>query len=275
MFAKDVGFGCGVVFYAAMPVKVVLRDVQTRCGCRLEYGAVVELKARKLQHPALGQSICLQCLRECAKQGGADIACYGYRLPCACQQLPSQCSYRGFAIGARNAQHFGGIAALLLQLPQGVHKQIQLAAYPKPFLAGSVEHAVRIGRAKPWADENRAHIGREQLGRKTARYKAHLWHIVLQGCQLRRLLAAICHGKLRPATRTPARHSQPRSAQAQHQHMALRECRRACTSRVRCTAACGGQNGVCLAQTVGGCRGVLHVFNAVSMLIDQPDTAAW
>lgn len=47
---------------------------------------------------------------------------------------------------------------------------------PKALLAGGVEHAVRIGGAKPWADENRAHIGREQLGRKTARYSAPVAH---------------------------------------------------------------------------------------------------
>ena len=55
--AKNSGFRSGIGVHAAMPVQVVLRDVQHCGGGGLKALAAVELKAGQLQHPHLGQRL--------------------------------------------------------------------------------------------------------------------------------------------------------------------------------------------------------------------------
>ena len=55
LITKNTGFGCGVGGHAAVPVQVVLRDVEHCCRCGFKTLAAVELEARQLQNPHLGQ----------------------------------------------------------------------------------------------------------------------------------------------------------------------------------------------------------------------------
>jgi hypothetical protein len=65
----------------------------------------VELKARQLQHPDLGQRGRVEMARQRVEQRGADIAGHGHRLARALDQLARERRDRGLAIGAGDGQH--------------------------------------------------------------------------------------------------------------------------------------------------------------------------
>ena len=71
---EDAPLRLGVGLHVAVPIKVVLGDVQNSCGCALEARRRVELKARELKHPDLGQNACIERLVELGHGVGADVA---------------------------------------------------------------------------------------------------------------------------------------------------------------------------------------------------------
>ena len=61
--AENAGLGGGVVVHAAVPVQMVLAEVEHHGRSRLKLAAVVQLEAGEFQHPDLGQGLRVQGLR--------------------------------------------------------------------------------------------------------------------------------------------------------------------------------------------------------------------
>ena len=159
LLAKDMCFVLRVCLHAAVPIQMVLRNVQHRCSRGFKYRATVQLKARQFQHPALRQRISIQCSSQRIEQGRADIARHSHCLACALQQLSRQLGDRGFAIGAGNAQNMRCIVARLPQIAQSVHEQVKFPTRPKLAGLRRLQDRFDIGWAQTGADKHGTHVG--------------------------------------------------------------------------------------------------------------------
>ena len=88
--AKNEALGLRISGHGAVPVQVVLADVEHGRSGRLKVAYPVELKAGKLQHPDLGQGVGIQMLRQRIEQRRADVARHRHGFARALDQLPSQ-----------------------------------------------------------------------------------------------------------------------------------------------------------------------------------------
>ena len=219
LLAKDMGLCIGISLHAAMPVQMVLRDIEHRRCRGFKTMAIVELKAGQLQHPGLGQCLGINALGQGIEQAGANIARHAHAQTSMFQQLPRQRGNCGLAVGAGNAKHLGRIAMGLAQTLEGMGKQIQLATNRQTDAARCGEyrrHAVR-------AQTRRAIDGAEilainQRGAEFAHHKAHAGQLCLQSRQKWRSLARISHDNFCARPHAPACHGDTRDAQPQNQH---------------------------------------------------------
>jgi hypothetical protein len=108
--AEDLRFGRDIGIHIAVPVEMVLRDVEHHGGRRLEALHVGQLEAGQLQHPDLRQGLRVHMGRQRVEQRGADVARHGHGFPGALHQLAQQRGHSGFTVGARDGQHFGPVA---------------------------------------------------------------------------------------------------------------------------------------------------------------------
>ena len=128
-FPEDAGLGSSIGLHAAVPVEVVLRDVEHHGGCGFKALHAIELEARQLQHPCLRQILSINASAQRIEQCGADITGHAHAHASMLEQLAGQRSHRGLAVRARYRQHLGCIAMGLLQTLQRSGKQIQFAAH--------------------------------------------------------------------------------------------------------------------------------------------------
>ena len=167
--AENAGFGGGVIVHAAVPVQMVLAEVEHHGRSRLKQAAVVQLEARQLQHPHLGQGLGIQRLGQRIEQGWADVAGYGDRLAGARDQLAGQRGDRGFAVGAGDGQHAGCVGVLRVQVGQGLGKQAEFATHPQAQTAGCVHQGRGVCGCQTGAHKDGADVGAlNGIGRKIA-----------------------------------------------------------------------------------------------------------
>ena len=120
----------------AVPVEMILRHIENGRHGRLEAAAGVELKARQLQHPNLGQCatvlLRIKLVRKGVEQGRADVARHRHGPACAEHQLACQRSHRGLAVGAGHADHLGHVALRRLQVSQRLRKEVEFTGAGHP-----------------------------------------------------------------------------------------------------------------------------------------------
>ena len=166
---ENAGLGGGVVIHAAVPVQMVLAEIEHHSCSRLKRAAAVQLEAGEFQHPDLGQGLRVHGLRQRVEQGRADVAGHGNRLAGARDQLAGQRGDRGFAIGAGDGQHTGRIGALHVQVGQGLGKQAELATHPQAQAAGCVHQGRGVCGCQTGAHEYGPDVGAlNGIGRKIA-----------------------------------------------------------------------------------------------------------
>ncbi len=221
--AEDARLGLRVGLQAAVPVQVVLRDVE-HGGCRRREAArTVELEAGQLQHPDLGQRARVDALAQRIEQRGADVARHGHAPARAFDEQAGERGDRGLAVGARDGQHGGRIAVARAQFAQrlGIQAQFALCAYLAS--AGSYHYRSNIR----WRQARRAVHRMQRAAFDQGRVERpgkelRLRQLGTKLGELRRVLARVGHRHLRAAARAPARHRQARGAQAQDEHAAAR-----------------------------------------------------
>ena len=233
--AKHARLGRRVSLHAAVPVQMVLRDVE-HCGRRrLEGMCGVQLKAGQLQHPDIGQGIGLQPFGERVQQRGADVAGHGHCFARALCELARERRHGGLAIGARDGDDGGRVAALRLQIGQRLAEQVQLARHGHAAPRCFVQHGLQLGRGQAGAAQHAGHGFIHQAGGQCAARKAHAFR---QAGALRRSLARVGHRHPIALAQAPARHRQPRKAQTQNQHVCAHRLTSASALPARpCTAA--------------------------------------
>ena len=94
-----------------VPVQVVLADIEYGRSGGLKTLGRVELKARQLKHPDLGQGGVGNHLCKCVEQRGANIAGHGHGFARSAHQLSRKGGHGGLAVGACDGQH-GGLVGL-------------------------------------------------------------------------------------------------------------------------------------------------------------------
>ena len=104
---KNVGLGLGVGSHAAVPIQMVLRQVQHHGRGGLESTRQLELKAGQLQHPDFGQIFCSQGMGQRVQKRRADIAGHRHAFAGPTHQMTRERGYGGLAIGTGNGQHLG------------------------------------------------------------------------------------------------------------------------------------------------------------------------
>ena len=137
---KNTRLGCGIGLHAAVPVQVVLGDVEHHGRRGLKALQPVELKAGQLQHPGLGQIERINPGAQRIEQGGANIACHGHADACVLQQFAGQRCDGGFAVGTGNCQHLGRVAVGRSHALQSGGKQIQFPAHRQADGTGCIHH---------------------------------------------------------------------------------------------------------------------------------------
>ena len=125
-----------VGLHRAVPVEVVLRDVEQRGRARLEAGHAVQLEARQFEHPYLRQEVLVvrigQGLRvERRSQRGEhrrpDVAGHRDAAPGALDEERRHCRRRRLAVGAGDGEHVRRVAALGLEGGERLHEEIEFA----------------------------------------------------------------------------------------------------------------------------------------------------
>ena len=218
--AKNTGLGRRIGRDVAMPVQVVLRNVQHRRRRGLKARGTVELEARQLQHPYLGKLACVDALRQGIEQRRADIAGHSHRFARMLHQPPGEGGDRGLAVGPRDGQQGRCIAMRRQQRTQGHRIQAQFAFSAYSTSASSYKYRSNFGRTESRrAVHRRQALALNQRGPEGSRDKTHLGQLPLQQKQLRRSLARVSHGDLGTAAHAPARHGQARSAQPQDENV--------------------------------------------------------
>ena len=110
---EHLGLGRRISGHAAMPVQVVLGQVEHRGSRRLEGVTAVELKTRQFQHPDVGQGVRVEAGGQRIQQGRADVARYNHGLARPLHELPSQCGHGGLPVCPGDAEHLRVIVAVL------------------------------------------------------------------------------------------------------------------------------------------------------------------
>ena len=110
--AEDARLGSGVGGHVAMPVQMVLRQVEDNGSGGLEILHAIELEAGEFEHPDIGQRAGVDVCRQGVEQGRADVAGDGHGLAGALDQLASERGDGRLAVGAGDGQHGGPVARL-------------------------------------------------------------------------------------------------------------------------------------------------------------------
>jgi hypothetical protein len=230
--AEDARLGRAVGGHRAVPVEVVLRQVQDGRGVGLEapggarqaVAAALELEARQFQHQNLGQCrggvgvVGGQPLGQHVQQRRADVAGHGHRLAGALHQQRGHRGGGGLAVGAGDGQHAGRVAARGLQVGQRAGEQVQFAQHGDAGGAGLGQQRrdALVGGRQPRALQHQlAALQQRGLGRARAQRHARVLGGQCRGTG--RLLARIPHRHRRAVPRAPARHGQAAGAEAQHE----------------------------------------------------------
>ena len=90
VLAKDTGLGAGIGLHAAVPVEVILADVEHDRGGWLETACGIQLEAGEFQHPDFGQRVRHEVLGQGVQQGRADVAGNRHRFARMGDQLTGQ-----------------------------------------------------------------------------------------------------------------------------------------------------------------------------------------
>ena len=101
----------GVGVHVAVPVEVVLRDVQHGGGVGLEGVRRFELEARQLEHPDIGQRVLSMASEQRVEHRRADVARDGHGLARALAQQAGERGDRGLAVGAGDREDLRRVAA--------------------------------------------------------------------------------------------------------------------------------------------------------------------
>ena len=136
----DPGFCLGVGIQTAMPVEVILRDVQHGRHARLKVFNTVKLETRQLKHPHHRQSVGVDPAGQRFKQSRADISSNGHRFARSTDQFSCQRSDRCFAVGAGDTDHLRKVIPLGLQPGQRLGKQAELVAAGNRSRCGCSHH---------------------------------------------------------------------------------------------------------------------------------------
>ena len=193
---------------------MVLRDVEhDSCG-GLKTLHTIELKAGQLQHPGLGQILCINAGTQGIEQRRANVARHGGVNTSMLQQLARERSDRGLAVGAGNGQHFGLVTVRCVQPLQGCGKQIQLTAHRQPNGARCIHDGGNgIGRQAGGAIDRSQALAINQSAAQRATNKPCLRQLCAQQLQLGRRFACISHRDLCARSCAPACHRDARCAQ--------------------------------------------------------------
>ena len=103
-------FGAHISFHAAVPVQMVLADVEHAGDGGLKIRHTFQLKTGQLQHPHIGQGIVVHAVRQGVQQCRADVAGHGHLFAGTLNQLARQCSHCGLAVGACDSNHLGTVS---------------------------------------------------------------------------------------------------------------------------------------------------------------------
>ncbi len=214
---EDARLGPDVGIETAMPVEVVLRDVQHRGRVAGQRARGRQLEARQLQHPGLGQAILAQALAQRVERRRRDVAGDGNAAPGARDQQPGKPRRRRLAVGAGDADHPRRIAAARLQRRQRAGKELDLADHVDAALLRR-RHQRRGGRVRRrQAGRQRQHRRAvEQRGGKIAAAERDLRQLGAQRGEHRRRGPRVGDADRRPAVDQGARHGQARLAETQH-----------------------------------------------------------
>ena len=189
----------------------------------------VELEARQLQHPHLGQGCRLgrsggiERPRQRVQQRRTDVAGSHHAPAGALHQQGGQRRGGGLAVGAGDGQQPGRIGALGLQVGQRLDEQLQLALHRDAARARQLPAARRCARRAAPGRGSSAPGARRRAAPRPARRRAARRRAPrpAQRLGLRRRLARVPHAHARAMARAPARHRQPGFTQAEHQHRGL------------------------------------------------------
>ena len=213
VLAEHARLGRGVGLHLAVPIEMVLREVEHRRNARLEALHGVELEARQLEHPHVGQvaehRLVVEHLREGRKQGRPDVA--GHRdMPAgALDQLRGHRGRRRLAVGAGDRHHLRRVAALGLQIGERAHVQVELAVHGDARLrrGGDERRDALVARRESRAFQHELHAG-QRIGVERPADPLGRRHLLGERLRLRRLPRA-------NPTRAPARRNARTSAPSQ------------------------------------------------------------
>ena len=110
--AKDLALVGGVGIHVAVPVQMILSDIEHRRRIRLQAISGVQLETRQFQHPHLRQCLVVDRLAQHIQCRGTDIAGQLHRHAGALAQQSDQAGDGGLAIGAGNCDQLRRVLAL-------------------------------------------------------------------------------------------------------------------------------------------------------------------
>ena len=212
----------------AVPVEVILAEVEQRRGVGLETCAPFQLEARQLEHPDLGQRAraCRAASRRCV---GERLQHRRPMLPAAATRLPprstssaGQRRRRRLAVGAGDRDDLRRVAALARSGSSACGEQFELALHGDAAARRARRSArgdALVVRRQARADQRRSRRRRAARASSAPRDAASL------PARARRSAAA-CGGSSRESqtrtrgavARAPARHREAGFAEAEHEH---------------------------------------------------------
>lgn len=217
--AENAALGCGVGLHRAVPVKVVLRDVEDGRGVGIQRMRGLELEAGQFEHPYVGQRARVDAFAELVERRRADVAGHTDGLAGTLGQRARERRRGGLAVGTRDGQHTRRVGLRGLEASQRARKQFDLAPDGhRAFAGGGKQRSdVRIQRRQAGADRHQRHAFQQRCGKRAA-HEFGVRHVGAQGRQVGRRLARIGHAHARTVAGAPACHGEARLAQAEHQH---------------------------------------------------------
>ena len=204
-----------------MPVDVIFGEVQKRRGGTRQALRGLQLKARKLEHPDLGQGVGLKVPIEFQKGARADVARGNGRVDGA-GHLARQNGRRGLAVGARDADDDRFVMAKALEARKLPGKQFDFAHDLGADLAGGPHQGRSLGKLgrKARAQDQQIELVAHEVHVKGR--ADEFWRRVgaLKELDSARVFGRIDDGGAPTARMQKAGGRSPRSPAAQHQRPA-------------------------------------------------------
>jgi hypothetical protein len=220
--------------HRAVPVEMVLGEVEQRGRVGLEPGDAVELEARELEHPDLRQAITQHLGRAGVDRVGEglqhrrpDVAGDRDPLAAALDQQGGQRRRRRLAVGAGDRDHLGRVVGRGAQALERVGEDVELALDRHACLGRGGEQGGDAGvvRREARALQHPVDAGEAVAAQRRGWQANRRRDVRREACGFRRLGARVPDAHLVALAGAPARHRQAGGAESENEGDAHRSFR--------------------------------------------------